>query len=229
MRFLVLACLFLLGASAATAQAPRAAAPVNWLATVAKTPEGGTRIGNPAARVKLVEYGSRTCPICGRFYAEGAAALKAYVAKGTVSWEFRDFPVHPQDVAVSTLGMCVSTPNFFKILDQMYVRQAEFNARAVAIPQARWDQLAKMPIAQANRALVDTLGYTAMLKQAGMTEARIAGCFNDAAALEAFGNRIKAASDRGVEGTPTFFLNGGLLSAFITWGQLEPVLKSAGA
>jgi len=229
MRFLVLACLFLLGASAATAQAPRPAAPANWLAVIAKTPDGGTRIGNPDAKVKLVEYGSRTCPICGRFYAEGAAALKAYVAKGTVSWEFRDFPVHPQDVAVSTLGMCVSTPNFFKVLDQMYVRQNEFNNRAMAIPQARWQQLSKMPINQANRALVDTLGYTAMLKQAGMTEARIAACFNDRAALEAFGNRIKAGADRGVEGTPTFFMNGGLLSGFITWSQIEPVLKSAGA
>jgi protein-disulfide isomerase len=228
MRFLVLALMFLLGASAATAQPPRAAPPTNWLTVVTKMPEG-MRLGNPNAKVKLVEYGSRTCPVCGRFYAEGAAALKAYVAKGTVSWEFRDFPVHPQDIAVSTLGMCVSTPNFFKVLDQMYVRQREFNDRAVAIPQARWEALAKMPIAQANRALVDTLGYTAMLKQAGMTEARITACFNDRAALEAFGNRIKAGSDLGVRGTPTFFLNGGLLSGFITWGQLEPVLKSAGA
>jgi protein-disulfide isomerase len=228
MRFLVLALMFVLGASAATAHAPRAAAPANWLTVIVKTPDG-TRIGNPDAKVKLVEYGSRTCPICGRFYAEGAVALKAYVAKGTVSWEFRDFPVHPQDVAVSTLGMCVSTPNFFKVLDQMYARQNAFNGRAMAIPKARWDQLAKMPINQANRALVDTLGYTALLKQAGMTEARIAQCFNDRAALEAFGNRIKAAADRGVDGTPTFFLNGGLLSRFVTWGQLEPVLKAAGA
>lgn len=229
MRFLALALLFLLGASAATAQAPRAAAPTNWLTVIAKTPEGGTRIGNPAAKLKLVEYGSRTCPICGRFYHDGAAALKAYVAKGTVSWEFRDFPVHTQDVAVSTLGMCVSTPNFFKVLDMMYVRQAEFNNRAMALGDAKWKQLTALPVLRSNRAIADALGYTALVKQAGMTDARIAQCFNDGPALNAFGDRIKAAADRGVQGTPTFFLNGGELSGFITWAQIEPLLKNAGA
>jgi len=226
MRFLVLACLFLLGASAAAAPAPRAAAPTNWLAVTARTPEG-FRIGNPNAAAKLVEYGSRTCPICGRFYAEGAAGLRGYIASGKVSWEFRDFPVHPQDVAVSTLGMCVSTPNFFKVLDQMYARQNEFNARAEALGLARWQQFQAMPILRSNRAIADALGYTALLKQAGMTDARIAQCFNDGAALRAFGERIRAANNLGVDSTPTFFLNGRRLSA-VTWGQIEPELQAAG-
>ena len=228
MRFLVLVLTFLLGASAVAAPAPHAPAPVNWLAVVAKTP-AGVRLGNPDAPVKLVEYGSRTCPICGAFYADGAAALKSrYIATGKVSWEFRDFPVHPQDIAVSMLGMCVSTPNFFKVLDQMYVRQNEFNARAGALSEARWQQLQAMPPAQSFRALNDDLGYTALLKQNGMTEARIQQCLGDPAALKAFGDRIEAGVRLGVKGTPTFFINGQHLSAF-TWARLEPVLKTAGA
>lgn len=227
MRFLALACLLLLGASATAAPAPRAAAPTNWLAVTVRTAEG-FRIGNPNAPVKLVEYGSRTCPICGRFYAEGGAALKTrYVAGGKVSWEFRDLPVHPQDIAVSTLGMCVSTRNFFAVLDQMYVRQNEFNDRAMALSAARWEQLQALPVAQSSRAIADALGYTALLKQAGMTEARIQQCFNDTAALRAFGDRIQAANNIGVDSTPTFFLNGRRLNA-VTWGQLEPELKAAG-
>jgi protein-disulfide isomerase len=227
MRFLVIALMFLLGASAtAAAPAPRAA-PTNWLTVVVKTPEG-VRIGNPNAPAKLVEYGSRTCPICGRFYAEGGVALKTrYVASGKVSWEFRDFPVHPQDIAVSTLGMCVSTRNFFDVLDKMYVRQAEFNNRAVALSEARWQQLQARPVLQSNRAIADALGYTALLKQSGMTDARIAQCFNDGAALKAFGDRIQAASNIGVDGTPTFFLNGRRLNA-IRWSQVEPELQAAG-
>ena len=227
MRFLVLALMLLLGASAATAQAPRAAAPANWLAVTVRTPEG-FRLGNPDAPVKLVEYGSRPFPVCGRFYIDGAAALKRYVAGGKVSWEFRDFPVHPQDIAVSTLGMCVSTGNFFKVLDQMYARQNEFNGRLASLSDARWRQIQAMPVAQSSRALSDALGYTALLKQAGMTEARIQQCFNDQAALKAFGDRIQAASNLGVNGTPTFFVNGRRLFV-VTWAQLEPELKAAGA
>lgn len=225
MRFLALALLFLLSASATAAPAPRAAAP-NWLAVSARTPEG-FRLGNPNAPAKLVEYGSRTCPICGRFYAEGAAGLRRYIASGKVSWEFRDFPVHPQDIAVSTLGMCVSARNFFDVLDRMYARQNEFNNRAMALSEARWRQLQSLPVLQSNRAIADALGYTALVKQAGMRDARIAQCFNDGAALKAFGERIQAASNIGVEGTPTFFINGRRLSA-ISWARLEPELQAAG-
>ena len=38
--------------------------------TVVRTPAGGYRQGNPDAPVKLIEYGSRTCPTCARFAAD---------------------------------------------------------------------------------------------------------------------------------------------------------------
>ena len=45
------------------------AAPNNgsWTEIVSETPEGGYRMGNPDAPVKLVEYASITCPHCGEF------------------------------------------------------------------------------------------------------------------------------------------------------------------
>jgi protein-disulfide isomerase len=229
MRLLTLALLLALTALGASAPlSARPATPVaNWLTIVVRTPEGGFRIGNPAAPLKLVEYGSRTCPICGRFARESGALRSRYVASGKVSWEFRDFPVHPQDVAVSTLGMCVTPRNFFNVLDQMYAQQDAFNNKAESLGEARWGQLQAMPILQSNRAISDALGYTALLKQAGMTEARIQQCFGDIAALRAFGDRIQAAARMGVQGTPTFFLNGRQLDG-VTWGQIEPYLQSAG-
>ena len=36
----------------------------DWTQTVVKTPEGGFRMGNPDAPLKIVEYGSRACPYC---------------------------------------------------------------------------------------------------------------------------------------------------------------------
>ena len=55
------------GNSSQAAKGPAIAAPAgaNWTETVARTPEGGFRMGNPNAPVKLVEYGARTCPTCG--------------------------------------------------------------------------------------------------------------------------------------------------------------------
>src|SRR5437868_2177610 len=64
-----------------------------WVDVVEKTGEGWYRQGNPNAPIKLIEYGSRSCPTCGRFAAEGVEPLRAkYIATGQVSYEFRDFP-----------------------------------------------------------------------------------------------------------------------------------------
>ena len=66
-----------------TAAAPPPPAPVaaaappagqNWIDRSCKTPEGGYRMGNPDAPVKLIEYGSRTCPHCGAFDRGGRAS-----------------------------------------------------------------------------------------------------------------------------------------------------------
>ena len=60
------------GASNTTAPevtATPVAAPNNgdWSTIVTKTAEGGFVMGNPNAKVKLVEFGSMTCPHCAEF------------------------------------------------------------------------------------------------------------------------------------------------------------------
>ena len=58
----------------------------NWPTVVAETADGAHRIGNPAAKVKLVEYVSYSCPHCAEFTREADDRIKlAYVTPGTVS------------------------------------------------------------------------------------------------------------------------------------------------
>ena len=47
-------------------------------------------MGNPNAKVKLIEIGSLTCPHCREFDEKGVPTLiDKYVKTGQVSWEFR--------------------------------------------------------------------------------------------------------------------------------------------
>ena len=224
MRFLVLALLFVLGASApALSKTP----PPDWLTMIASTPEGGVRMGNPAAPVKLVEYGSRSCPVCGRFAAESNDLRTKYVASGKVSYEFRDVLIHPQDLGGVIIGKCVSDRNFFVVLDAMYANQAALNHRAETIPVTRYDQISAMKPLAAARAWSDAAGYTDLVRQAGMPEARIAACFANPQAIPLLGRRLEAAQKAGVDGTPSFFINGRKANA-ILWSQLEPLLKAVG-
>src|SRR5207237_2794614 len=90
--------------SEAAAQQRRAARPAarpaahptvvrDWTRIAVRTPEG-VRIGNPAAQVKLVEYGSITCPHCAAFANQGGTAgLDRHVRTGRVSGEYRPYMI----------------------------------------------------------------------------------------------------------------------------------------
>ena len=95
--------------SAAEVTAKPVPAPNNgdWSSIVSKTAEGGFIMGNPNAKVKLVEFGSLTCPHCAEFEEKGGNALiENYVKKGLVSWEFRNFVRDPVDMTATLLARC---------------------------------------------------------------------------------------------------------------------------
>ena len=80
------AALTIAGGTTAVGAAPAKKAPAtDWSRTVVATPEGGMAMGNPRAKVTLVEYASLACPHCRQFAAEAMTPLKAgYVRSGKV-------------------------------------------------------------------------------------------------------------------------------------------------
>lgn len=215
-------------APVATATAP---AGKSWTETVVTTPDGGVRMGNPDAPIKLVEYGSRTCPVCGEFGRSATEPLMAnYVATGKVSWEFREFLVHGQpDIPASLLGKCVPTEAFFPILEQMYVNQGPVEEKLGAPEtQALFQRMQSAQPVQVANAWADYLGYIDFFKQRGLPEAKARACLADTKMLDRITEVMNKGTQNGVNGTPSFFINGEKNDS-ITWGQLEAALKAAGA
>lgn len=202
-----------------------------WVDVVTKTPEGGFRQGNPNAPIQLVEYGSRTCPTCGRFAAEGVEPLRQkYISTGKVSYEFRDFPLHgAPDLALALLNQCVGTDAFFPVLDQMFANQAAFGEKLNALPEGFQQQLQTMTPPQAAAAMADAMGAIAFAKQSGVPEAKARQCLADQATIKSIADVMADASNnRGVTGTPSFFINGKQIDAAM-WSQVETALQAAGA
>src|SRR5438309_4461990 len=77
-------------------------------ADVVNATSAGFMMGNPNAKVKLVEIGSLSCPHCKKFEDEGVPALvDKYVKSGKVSWEFRPYLIHgPIDMAANLIVSC---------------------------------------------------------------------------------------------------------------------------
>ena len=206
-----------------------------WMDVVAKTPEGGYVQGNPNAPIKLVEYGSRNCPVCGRFAVEGMEPLRQkYISTGKVSYEFRDFLVHgAPDLALALLNQCVPTDKFFVVMDQIYANQPAFLDRTQQLvqnnPQVA-QQLQAMPAPQAAVGFADQLGFVDFMKQHGLPEAKARACLADQKQLEVMAKPTENAMQAGtVTGTPTFLINDKKLDQVVSWDQMEKALKAAGA
>jgi protein-disulfide isomerase len=200
----------------------------DWTQTVAKTPEGGFRMGNPDAPVKLVEYGSLSCSHCAEFEEQGAPELKnTYVKSGQVSWEFRPYLLFPTDPGVSLLLRCQSESAFFPLVEQLYADQAGWMSRIQALPQEQLQALGTMTPRESAALVVRAGGLDEFFRQRGMPASRIQACLADPRGLEEIAE-IKALGDReGVNGTPSFFINGKFQERTANWAALEPLLRSA--
>lgn len=208
----------------ARAPAPVPAAKINWVAHVEITPQGGYRMGNPAAPQKLIEYGSRTCPTCKQFDLDSRDAIARRVATGKFSYEFRDFPVHGGiDFAPIVLGRCVPPSRYFAMLHAMFDMQDDVWAKMNAIPQAQIDALGR-DAPKISLFLGRKLGYVALAAKFGIPAAKAEACLSNPAALQAVLTRAQAAETKeGVHSTPTLILNGQRLSA-VYWSGVEAVL-----
>jgi len=215
---------------ATSAPLPQIAAPNNgdWTETVTLTERGGFLMGNPNAPVKLLEYASITCPHCAEFSEQGGAQLRdRYVRSGQVSWEYRPYMIFPTDPGVFMLLRCLGPSAFFRVSEQLYAEQRTWYGRLQTLPPEQARQLDSMPPAQQAAVLIRASGLDQFFRQRGLPEARMNSCLADANNLQQLGEITRrATAEDGVEGTPTFIINGEKQQAG-TWAQLEPLLRAA--
>jgi protein-disulfide isomerase len=223
-------------ATSANAQIPSIPAPNNgdWTQVVQETPEGGYRMGNPDAPVKLIEYASITCPHCAEFSEEGAEELtNQFVRSGQVSWEYRPFLLFPTDPGIFMLLRCQGPQTFFALTEQLYATQREWSGRTQQIPPSQLQSLQSMPAQQQAGALAKAIGMDQFFRQRGMPQARVDQCLSDMnvlnrlAEIQSYGQR-----EDNVTGTPTFILNGTQLEGVGYWNKapnqsLKPRLLQA--
>src|SRR6185369_5725735 len=99
----------------------------DWTQIVTPTPAGGFMMGNPVAKVHLIEYGALTCPHCRAFDETGVTPLiNTYVKTGKVSYEFRNYLLSAMDLAPSLIARCNGAKSFFALTRALYTDQPEW-------------------------------------------------------------------------------------------------------
>jgi protein-disulfide isomerase len=200
----------------------------DWTQVVTETGEGGYRMGNPNAPVKLVEYASLTCPHCREFEEEGGPTLRdKYVKSGQVSWEFRPIMLFASDPAVTALLYCNGAGPFFHLKEEVYADQKNWAVKLQSLPPDQQAQIQAMPPEQRGAAYVKAAGLDDFFRQRGMPEAKITACASDPANVKKISETTERSGKEGVTGTPTFFINGKIQEGVAGWKLLEPSLRAA--
>jgi len=196
----------------------------DWSKAISATPAGGFLMGNPNAPVKLVEYGSMTCPHCAEFDEVGFKPLvDKYVKSGQVSFEFRNYVRDGLDMALALVARCTGPERFFPLTEALFKSQRELFERAQAVPPEQ-----QQALSQSAQGYAQMAGLQAWAAQRGVPSARQQQCLANQAEMEKL-VQMKSDADttHQIPGTPAFLINDKLVEDTANWALLEPKLRDA--
>ena len=204
----------------------------DWSDVINATPDGGVMMGNPNAKVHLIEIGSLTCPHCREFEETAVDKLVAkYVKTGQVSYEFRDYIRDMFDLSAVLIAKCNGPNGFFPLSRAFYDDQANWVGKVVALPQAQQEQLQKLPENQIELEAAKAAGLLDWAAARGVPQAKATQCLTDTKMIDQVVNQSGAITEDypDFKGTPNFVINGKLNNEIAKWEELDAALQAAGA
>lgn len=202
----------------------------DWAQLVSATPAGGFMMGNPNAKVHLVEYGSMTCPHCKAFDDEGAPLLVSnYVKPGRVSYEFRNYVRDPFDLTAALIARCNGANSFFPLTRALYNDQKNWIEKLQKVPQQQLEALQNLGPDQQFLQIARFAGFQQWAAMRGVPTAKSTACLTNQNQVN---HLVQMNSDATTQfpdfqGTPTFVINGKMADKAATWKDLEPQLRKA--
>ena len=204
----------------------------DWSTIVSETAEGGFLMGNPNASVKLVEFGSMTCPHCAEFDHEAMKPLvDKYVKGGKVAFEFRNFVRDPFDVAASLVARCGGTTSFFGLTRGLFADQRDWITKIQAADPNAMQQIQSLPPEQQFGEIAKIAGFQDWAAMRGLPADKSAACLANRTEVDRLVQmQNDAVTTFDVNATPSILVNGELMATqpgATVWQQLEPKIKSA--
>jgi protein-disulfide isomerase len=208
---------------------PAAAAPAkgDWANKVTLTSDGGHVLGNPDAPLKLTEYMSYTCPHCAHFEGEGVATMRmTVIPQGKVSLEVRHLLRDPIDIAVALLTNCAPPQRFFALHDAFLTQQEHWLAPAFKATQEQQKRWYEGPLPIRMRAVANDLKLYDFVEPKGLSRTEADRCLTNEALAKRIAAQTADATAKGVDSTPSFGLNGVLMTGTHDWATLRPQLDA---
>lgn len=164
-------------------------------------------LGDPNAKVTLVEYGDFQCPFCARFFSETEARIrKDYIESGKVRMVYKDFAfLGPESQAAAQAAECAK--------DQK--KYWEYH-----------DALFRTEIAdgQENNGNLSTEKLKSLASELGLNRSQFDSCFDAGKYKDEVAKDYSDAQAIGVQATPTSFINGRRVQGALPYDAFKSIL-----
>jgi len=162
------------------------------------------RVGNPQAKVTIVEFLDPACETCRQFHPLVKNLIEQYADK--VNLVIRYAPLHHgSDQMVAILEAAKMQEQFWQVLDMMFDTQPQWAINHQAHPEIFWNHLIQT--------------------DSGLDFEKLQQDISDPAVFKAIQQDITDGQLLGANKTPTFFVNGKPLPSF-GYTQLQNLIKS---
>ncbi len=161
-------------------------------------------IGNPDAKVEVVEYASMTCGACASFHELYFPQLMTkYISTGKIKFILRNQIRDAADLYASKAAHCSNPYNSLLLTGELFLRQQE------------WVN------SNYRESIVN------IIEGAGIKRDKVENCIDNSELQTAIMGMMQEGIRRGVTSTPTLYLNGNQLDKMFTHNDLEAAIEMA--
>ncbi len=163
--------------------------------------------GEDSAPVTIVEFTDYQCPFCSRFAEETHGKIvDTYVTTGKVKYIVRDLPLpfHPHAQEAAEAARCAGDQGkYMEMYDELFVNQKA------------WAEATKV---------IDI--YTGYAGEIGLNIAVFSECLSSGTKTEAVKADLALAEELGINGTPSFVINGKILVGAQPFENFKAVIEA---
>jgi protein-disulfide isomerase len=168
-------------------------------------------LGSSSAKNTIVEFADYQCPACGVFATEFEGEFKSrFVETGKVRYAYRDFPLPQHELAplAARVAACAAEQNGFEAVKAMLYRA-----------QSQWSGLSQN---LAKQRFLELASY------AGLDKSKTATCLEQNDFTAAIEKDVDMGRTVQLEATPSFVVNGYLVSGALPPEAFAAILAEVG-
>jgi protein-disulfide isomerase len=161
-------------------------------------------LGNPNAKVTIIEYGDFECPFCGRLFTDAIKNIKEqYIKSGEVKLIYRHFPlnsIHPEAQKSAEAVECAGEQDvFWEYHDLLFERQNQLSLS----------------------------NYKVWATELGLDGMQFDQCLDSGKYADKIGKSFEEGRLVGVSGTPATFVNGRVVSGAVPFTTFQSIIEEA--